>query len=299
MTNGETDQLPASPAMYSYYSYHPYYSHYSYCDSADAGRCSWRRWLVQLQRQTCNVASVSCLVRVLPSPLLRQSQSLPIKGTLGWWLMIQQIGQRWNPVRAKPSTTTEWQRLPSGRDQRWAMNVKAPKMVTENQRQRSDGQQAPRFMACGTTRFSTSSSYSSKKGFHAVTNCFYGQFQKRGRGTGRFSVELYLTSTYQGGVGKTTLTYHLATHYAKTHPGERVLVIDMCPQANISSALLGELKRHQEKILAFCVFKSASNNFRGLLICLFHLRFCWWLGFRKPDERTQEWKSQGEIPFLP
>jgi len=43
----------------------------------------------------------------------------------------------------------------------------------------------------------------------------------------------------KGGVGKTTLTYHLSTHYAKTHPGERVLVIDMCPQANISSALLG------------------------------------------------------------
>ena len=164
---------------------YPYYSHYSYCDSADAGRCSWRRWLVQLQRQTCDVASVSCLVRVLPSLLLRQSQFLPIKGTLGWWLMIQQIGQRWNPVRAKPSTTTEWQRLPSGRDQRWAMNVKAPKMVTENQRQRSDGQQAPRFMACGTTRFSTSSSYSSKKGFRSLScshQLFLWTISKKGEG---------------------------------------------------------------------------------------------------------------------
>ena len=48
-----------------------------------------------------------------------------------------------------------------------------------------------------------------------------------------------LTNT-QGGVGKTTLTYHLSTNYAEEHPEERVLVIDMCPQANISSALLGE-----------------------------------------------------------
>ena len=59
----------------------------------------------------------------------------------------------------------------------------------------------------------------------------------------------------QGGVGKTTLTFHLASQYvknddvtipdicpryAKTHVTERVLVVDMCPQANISSALLGK-----------------------------------------------------------
>jgi len=53
------------------------------------------------------------------------------------------------------------------------------------------------------------------------------------------STQIYGVWNNKGGVGKTTLTYHLATHYAKTHPGERVLVIDMCPQANISSALLG------------------------------------------------------------
>ena len=56
-------------------------------------------------------------------------------------------------------------------------------------------------------------------------------------------------------MGKTTLTFHLASQYiktddvtipdicpryAKTHVTERVLVVDMCPQANISSALLGK-----------------------------------------------------------
>ena len=43
----------------------------------------------------------------------------------------------------------------------------------------------------------------------------------------------------KGGVGKTTLTFHLATHYAMRNPDRKVLVIDLCPQANVSMALLG------------------------------------------------------------
>lgn len=39
--------------------------------------------------------------------------------------------------------------------------------------------------------------------------------------------------TNQGGVGKTTLTFHLATTYAKLFPNKAVVVIDMCPQANL------------------------------------------------------------------
>ena len=46
-------------------------------------------------------------------------------------------------------------------------------------------------------------------------------------------------SHFKGGVGKSTLTFHISSQYAKTHPDRRVLVIDMCPQANISTALLG------------------------------------------------------------
>lgn len=43
----------------------------------------------------------------------------------------------------------------------------------------------------------------------------------------------------KGGMGKTTLTFHRATQYAKRHPDRNVLVIDLCPQANVSMALLG------------------------------------------------------------
>lgn len=49
----------------------------------------------------------------------------------------------------------------------------------------------------------------------------------------------YVIWNNKGGVGKTTLTFHLATHYAMRNPDRRVLVIDLCPQANVSMALLG------------------------------------------------------------
>lgn len=44
----------------------------------------------------------------------------------------------------------------------------------------------------------------------------------------------------RGGTGKTTLTYHLANKYAFKHPDKTILIIDMCPQADISHALLGD-----------------------------------------------------------
>ena len=43
----------------------------------------------------------------------------------------------------------------------------------------------------------------------------------------------------KGGVGKSYLTFQLACEYARTHPSERVLAVDLCPQANSSVMLLG------------------------------------------------------------
>lgn len=42
----------------------------------------------------------------------------------------------------------------------------------------------------------------------------------------------------KGGAGKTTLTFHLSTEYAIRNSKVKVVVFDMCPQANISSAFL-------------------------------------------------------------
>ena len=51
-------------------------------------------------------------------------------------------------------------------------------------------------------------------------------------------LESYVTWNNKGGVGKTTLTFHMATQYARRRPGVNVLVVDLCPQANVSMALL-------------------------------------------------------------
>ena len=52
------------------------------------------------------------------------------------------------------------------------------------------------------------------------------------------SVETIGLWTNKGGVGKTTLTFHLSTAYAYLHPDKRVVVVDMCPQANLSNTML-------------------------------------------------------------
>jgi chromosome partitioning protein len=43
----------------------------------------------------------------------------------------------------------------------------------------------------------------------------------------------------KGGVGKSFLTFALACEYAIGHPNEDVLVIDLCPQANVTEMLFG------------------------------------------------------------
>lgn len=49
----------------------------------------------------------------------------------------------------------------------------------------------------------------------------------------------YAVWNNKGGVGKTFLTFVMASEYALSHPDQTVVVIDMCPQANASEILLG------------------------------------------------------------
>ena len=54
----------------------------------------------------------------------------------------------------------------------------------------------------------------------------------------------------KGGTGKTSLAFQSICRYAETHPGEQVLAVDMCPQANLSELFLGGLTNHgSEKLL--------------------------------------------------
>lgn len=61
--------------------------------------------------------------------------------------------------------------------------------------------------------------------------------------------ERYAIWNNKGGVGKSTLTFHLATTYASKHPDQRVLVVDMCPQANCTMMLLGSGTKGESRLI--------------------------------------------------
>lgn len=52
-------------------------------------------------------------------------------------------------------------------------------------------------------------------------------------------MSVYAIWNNKGGVGKSYLTFQLASEYARQNPTKKVLVVDLCPQANSSSMLLG------------------------------------------------------------
>ncbi|CAH1526299.1 ATPase [Vibrio jasicida] len=58
----------------------------------------------------------------------------------------------------------------------------------------------------------------------------------------------YVMWNNKGGVGKSTITFHVASVYAEENPDRDVIVIDMCPQANSSSMLMGGGKLSEEKL---------------------------------------------------
>ena len=62
----------------------------------------------------------------------------------------------------------------------------------------------------------------------------------------------YAVWNNKGGVGKSTITFHVAARFAETHPDHNVLVIDLCPQANVSMMLLGGGATGEGAVLANC-----------------------------------------------
>ena len=54
----------------------------------------------------------------------------------------------------------------------------------------------------------------------------------------------------KGGTGKTSIAFQSITLYAEQHPDQRILAIDVCPQANLSELMLGGLNfKGSEKLL--------------------------------------------------
>lgn len=62
------------------------------------------------------------------------------------------------------------------------------------------------------------------------------------------STKSYVVWNNKGGVGKSTITFHIASVYAENHPERDVIVIDMCPQANVSMMLMGGGKAAEVKL---------------------------------------------------
>ncbi|AVO36126.1 ParA family protein [Ottowia oryzae] len=56
----------------------------------------------------------------------------------------------------------------------------------------------------------------------------------------------------KGGVGKSTITFHLASRFAEKNKNINVAVIDLCPQANSSMMLLGGGTKGEQAVLDLC-----------------------------------------------
>ncbi|MGJ1348163.1 ParA family protein [Sphingobacterium siyangense] len=79
-----------------------------------------------------------------------------------------------------------------------------------------------------------------------------------------FDNKSYVIWNNKGGVGKSTIAFHIASVYAELHPEEDVVVIDMCPQANSSAMLMGGGKE-SEDILQQLISKDEPQSIVGYL----------------------------------
>ena len=59
---------------------------------------------------------------------------------------------------------------------------------------------------------------------------------------------IYAIWNNKGCVGKSYLTFQLASEYARQNQHKKVLVVDLCPQANSSSMLLGGMDQGETKL---------------------------------------------------
>lgn len=76
-------------------------------------------------------------------------------------------------------------------------------------------------------------------------------------------VQVYGYWNNKGGTGKTSLCFQSLAFYAEEHPGERVLAIDVCPQANLSELLYGGLTGNGSEVLLARQAESTRRTIGG------------------------------------
>ncbi len=74
----------------------------------------------------------------------------------------------------------------------------------------------------------------------------------------------YVVWNNKGGVGKSTITFHVASAYAERNLDRDVIVVDMCPQANSSSMLMGGGKQSDKKLQEL-ISKSIPQSIVGYI----------------------------------
>lgn len=72
-------------------------------------------------------------------------------------------------------------------------------------------------------------------------------------------MQAYAIWNNKGGTGKSTITFHVASRFAELHPNRKVLVIDLCPQANSSMLLLGGGVAGEASLLQLCSLASPKS----------------------------------------
>ncbi len=85
----------------------------------------------------------------------------------------------------------------------------------------------------------------------------------------KMSNKSYVIWNNKGGVGKSTITFHIASLYAQNHPNEDIIVIDMCPQANSSMMLLGggsNGERHLQSLISLSTPKTVVGYITSCII---------------------------------
>ena len=77
----------------------------------------------------------------------------------------------------------------------------------------------------------------------------------------------YVIWNNKGGVGKSTITFHIACMYAEKNPHKDVVIVDMCPQANVSMMVLGGGKIGEDSLQQL-IFSNTSTVVSYITDCL-------------------------------